>query len=159
MKRLSKSQMRLIGIATAFAAIGVAPPARAADFFVNNTGAPVTDFHFDQFTTFVPRIPKSFPWGDGTLTSLGDGNYTVTYSGTAIPVGGTLRFANGSFTDDTSHEFSNFVWTPGGQSADLQHGTGKVPEPNIWMTMLVGFGAVGGALRLKKRTESTLQFQ
>lgn len=147
MKYLSGSWMSLAGVAMAFAAASVAPPAHAVDFFVNNTGAPVTDFHFDEFTTLLPRIPKSNPWGDGTAKSIGVGNYTVSYSGAPIPVGGSLKFADGSFTDDTSHEFSNFVWTPAGQTAVMEH---AVPEPNIWLMMLVGFGAVGGALRLSR---------
>ena len=131
----------------ALAVTGLAPPAHATDFFVNNTGAPVTDFHFDQFTQFIPRQPRSEPWGMGALTNLGDGNYRMTYTGPAIPVGGKLRFNQFTFTDDTSHEFSNFVWTPGGQSATLERDASKLPEPNMWLTMLVGFGAMGVALR------------
>lgn len=150
MKRLSKTHMSLTGILISFAAAGWAPPAHAVVVFVNNTKAPVTDFHVDEFTTFVIRIPKSSPWGDGKATSLGDNMYTISYSGKAIPVGGQLRFEDGAFTDDTSHEFSNFTWTPGGEKADSQHGVGTVPEPSVWLTMLAGFGAIGATMRSRR---------
>src|SRR4051812_34447348 len=132
MNILSKSRTSLAGVVLIFAAAGLAPQAQATDFFVNNTGAAVTDFHFDQFTLLLPREPKSVPWGNGTLTSLGGGDYRMSYSGTAIPVGGKLSFAQFTFTDDTSHEFSNFVWTPGGQSASLERDASALPEPSMW---------------------------
>jgi hypothetical protein len=156
MKIPSRSANGLVAIALASAVTGLASPAHAVDFFVNNTGAPVTDFHFDELTTLLPRIPKSVPWGDGTAKNLGGGNYTVSYSGTPIPVGGMLKFNDGSFTPDTSHDFSNFVWTPGGQSVDMQHATGKVPEPSMWLMMLLGFGSVGFAFRMGGRQRPDL---
>ena len=153
MKRLSKSHIAFAGLAMIFTA-GLAGPASATDYFVNNTGAPVTDFHFDQVTLLLPREPKSVPWGEGTLTGLGDGKFRMSYSGTAIPVGGKLKFKPGTFTDDASHEFSNFVWTPGGQDASLQRDSSALPEPSVWLTMVMGFGAMGGMFRQRRGTSA-----
>ena len=54
-------------------------------------------------------------------------------------------FANPDFSGLTSQQIAGIVNFGAGQS-------GAVPEPATWAMMVLGFGAVGGALRSRRRT-------
>jgi hypothetical protein len=119
--------------------------------FVNNTGAPVTDFHFTELAPNpgLAIFPNSVPWGAPTHTFDGIDTYEVSYSGPAIAAGLSL-FINSGLTNNASHVFSNFTWTPGGQTA-----VASVPEPATWVALIMGFGMMG-ALSRRSRGRSSL---
>lgn len=82
-----------------------------------------------------------------TLTGLGDG-FMVDYSYNQGALGdiGTSGFNLASGLNETNAPLVNrsFRFTDG------QLVSGAVPEPATWLTMLLGFGAVGFALRRRK---------
>jgi hypothetical protein len=133
--------------------IGIAAPqaSRATDIFVNDTGAPVTDFHFVETPRkgTAPVIPKSYPWGDGTAAQDPDDelSYIISYSGPPIPVNGSLRFENNALVSNVFYGVSGFTWTPGGQPATWKQVPSAVPEAKIWAMMLIGFSGVAVMLR------------
>lgn len=68
-----------------------------------------------------------------------------------IVEGGTGQFANHA---GTFQHVGTIVFGPGGTtsgSSTLQGSLHPVPEPSTWATMLIGFGAIGAAVRRGKR--------
>lgn len=73
-------------------------------------------------------------------------NQRVTITSSDAIYGVQLRSTTPAFEAD------NFFFSA--SSDDNQIRTGDVPEPASWAMMLVGFGAVGGAIRNRRRTVS-----
>lgn len=73
-------------------------------------------------------------------------NQRVTITSTDAIYGVQLRSTTPAFEAD------NFFFS--GHDGDNQIHTGDVPEPASWAMMLVGFGAVGGAVRSQRRKVS-----
>jgi hypothetical protein len=143
MNRLVKT----LGLCIAASLVAGAGAAVADVTFINNTGAPATDFHYDVQVirgTFTP--PNSNPWGAGSAVDDGV-DIHVSYSGSAIAVGGKFVLLGIKFSElslGTSKIYSNFTWTPGGQTATA------VPEPAGWVLMTLGVGAIGLTARRRR---------
>lgn len=103
---------------------------------------------------------------------LGGGGNNVTFvntgGGTVNPIsngffqGGTLTFSNGAVSLLNGSNSITFTYSGGNQglgdeawginTATVQGSAfNAVPEPSAWALMLIGFGAVGGAMRSAKR--------
>jgi len=83
----------------------------------------------------------------------GNGEFEVNYAGTPIAPKGVLTLKGISFTtirQGTSQLYSDFTWTPGGETAT------PAPEPASWMLMTLGLGMLGGALRSRRRASGSL---
>lgn len=151
-------------------------PAKAlADFSLNNIGSPAS-----VTATLQPSGPAATSTGgDGLSNGNGGGGPGCTGNGNEfcfafspkIPVtaGGSIDLvfkllaSGGTFdlTDDNQnlpHLKAFFVDARGSKvgslySEDLALSTrGPVPEPAAWAMMLVGFGAIGGAMRMRRKT-------
>lgn len=117
--------------------------AQALVYAVNDTGAPVTDFHFTVESLQLGYTPPtSTPWGAGVAVDNGNNVFEVSYSGSPIAPNGKLIFPELTFSPPgmgTRNVYSNFTWTPGGQAATAV----SVPEPAIFALMCAGlFGWV-----------------
>lgn len=90
------------------------------------------------FSVTNPDTTSSYSWltGSGTFTAIG--------TSTTLGLFGT---AGGHFTG-----LDNVKIT------DLGVATGAVPEPATWAMMLIGFGAMGGALRRRSTAASRIRF-
>lgn len=80
-------------------------------------------------------LPSNFP------TPVWDGTYPSTDNGGSLPAGGLFRF----FDPRQGHGFDAVVLsvTPAGLA-------GGVPEPATWAMLIIGFGAVGAAMRKRQ---------
>lgn len=78
-------------------------------------------------------------WGCGVLT-----NVTATSFTSNGESHGLLKFA-GPITSLTFTESNNENWH------GIQVGITAVPEPSTWALLILGFGAVGGAMRQRRR--------
>lgn len=106
---------------------------------------------------------RGFLYADGVFTPLGNPGNAESFAvalnnarqvvgyGTAPPE--AFVFADGSdrfFTDPIAIQFTDI--NNGGQIVGLSGvATAGVPEPAIWLTCVLGFGAVGGGLRRVRR--------
>ena len=100
--------------------------------------------------------------GDYSLTSTAGNshqrvNFDLTYW--FAPIAGdtfSLAFRLQSALPGSGGSYN---WFPDGQ-ATLADGatTGAVPEPGTWAMMLLGFGAVGFAIRRKKGSKATVSY-
>ena len=52
-------------------------------------------------------------------------------------------------------QFKGLGVTAADFAIDRVYVTAAVPEPSTWALMLLGFGAVGGAMRMKRRKTNT----
>ena len=127
----------------------------ATVIFVNNTGVPVTDFHFTADPTrgvYSYTPPVSDPWGVGVANKDGD-SYYVSYSGKPIAPLGKLTFPKLTFAwaFGDSAIAKDFTWTPGGQAATPSvPSVPSVPEPESYVFFLVGFSLISLAVRNRK---------
>lgn len=99
-------------------------------------GSFLFDFGIDQFSgTFDGTSAATATAGLFDLSFI----YTIT--------AGTGRFADGTGA------FSGIgtVDVRGGPPSRLSLAFSAVPEPGTWATMLIGFGAIGGAMRRRRR--------
>lgn len=85
------------------------------------------------------RLDRSLFGTTGPITAPGAGHYSVTCSCTTTS-GFILQFGPDAF--NTGVDNIRF---------DVSGATGTVPEPAGWALMLAGFGALGSALRLRRR--------
>lgn len=88
----------------------------------------------DQFTAFSRATPVPSSNGD---------NYIGLRAGT-----GNALFYGFAYTTDTVLNFYGFETAPYQAIA----ATASVPEPAVWTMLIVGFGAIGGAVRYRRRT-------
>jgi hypothetical protein len=104
-----------------------------------STGALVKYFH--AFGHLVPGVTGgSITWEDTAHAfALGDYDFELDLQnvsgwtiGSPLPLYGTLKLT--------------------GVPSDGSQNAGAVPEPANWALMLVGFGAIGGAMRAQRRT-------
>jgi hypothetical protein len=57
----------------------------------------------------------------------------------------------------------NFIFTPGGSSVNIDNivlnsVAGAVPEPGTWLMMILGFGAIGGAMRSSRKVQTRVTY-
>ncbi len=114
------------------------------------------DFHFYSDSPNPPAIWEngihSYTFTD-MLTISEDWLYQLdTYISLGFNGGGTLDYGNTSFfnielPEDVKLLSSSNVLL----STPYQPATGAVPEPATWAMMILGFGAVGGVMRSRRR--------
>ena len=133
-------------LAVSVLALCTGQSAHALVYAVNDTGAPVTDFHFTVESLQLGYTPPtSTPWGAGVAVDNGNNVFEVSYSGSPIAPNGKLTFPDLTFSPPgmgTRNVYSNFTWTPGGQTAIAV----SVPEPAtsaLWVAGLMGLVALG----------------
>ncbi len=68
---------------------------------------------------------------------------------------GTSFVASGSGSTPLELQFKGLGVTAADFAIDRVYVTAAVPEPSTWALMLLGFGAVGGAMRMKRRKTNT----
>jgi hypothetical protein len=101
------------------------------------------DAHGNMFRTI---LSGDVPAGSNGDQLGGWTNQRVTITSTDAIYGVQLRSTTPAFEAD------NFFFS--GNPGDNQLHVGGVPEPASWAMMLVGFGAVGGAIRSQRRKVS-----
>lgn len=94
---------------------------------------------FDRTFTQQGWVRGCGYWGCGLLTNVTPVSFTSTGESHGI-----LKFA-GPITSLTFTESNNENWH------GIQVGINAVPEPSTWAMLILGFGAVGGALRERRR--------
>lgn len=94
---------------------------------------------FDQSFTQEGWVSGCGYWGCGLLTNVTANSFTS--NGEAH---GILKFA-GPITSLTFSESNNEFWH------GIQVGIGAIPEPSTWALLILGFGAIGGAMRQRRR--------
>ncbi|HEU4820557.1 MAG TPA: PEPxxWA-CTERM sorting domain-containing protein [Qipengyuania sp.] len=99
---------------------------------------------FDRAFTQEGWVQGCGYWGCGVLTNVTPISFTSTGESHGI-----LKFA-GPITSLTITD-SNFENWHG-----IQVGINAVPEPSTWAMLILGFGAVGGAMRLRRRASLAL---
>lgn len=110
-------------------------------------GVAITDYDFFDLT------PQSFTYNGGQATDvdfsyyIGAENYEIRWPGSGGGSFGT-EFRTDAAGAVTSLLVTNFTLTP--------KATAAVPEPASWALMLVGFGAVGAALRSRRQAGKLL---
>jgi PEP-CTERM motif len=140
----------------------------------SNSHAPNTAFAFTKVFTLgafsVATLGGKF-WSDNGLISIVLNN--VAIFGPFSPTGNETTYApsNGTnfsysgpgFVQGTNTLVFNILNGPGGSGnpvalqADLDV-TSAVPEPGTWMLMLLGFAAIGFAMRSRAKTQVRFQF-
>ena len=98
-------------------------------------------------TIFGPVSPATA--GSAPTTTFSGGGSNLNYSGSAFGFANSLVFnvRNGAGTSGN----------PAALLADIQVAA-AVPEPGTWMLMLLGFGAIGFAMRSRAKTQVRFQF-
>ena len=162
--------------AASCAALATAAPAAAATVLFNFVGTdPADSFSFSIDDSPVPdaTFPGSFEFDSFDITtSTGDDIGTLVFfdllNGGGLDfltgIGGGFSFggpqlytggeANPVFQPGTFILSSNGLGvgpggTPAGTLTISSVATGAVPEPGTWMLMILGFGAMGAAMRRK----------
>lgn len=132
-----------IGVA---AAGGVNLNALIGVFLTDDTPTSATQpgsLHFDGLlgdASYAPGLAQIFWIGDG-LTGTGSGDVQTFF----VPTGATRLYLG---TTD------GFQWANNAGSFEVTINSGltsSVPEPSIWMLMIAGFGALGLALRARRK--------
>ena len=89
-----------------------------------------------------------------TNTFVGGSSYTFE--------GSTYSLAEFSFRRNLGNSVSQYTAVPGGDGNDysgnfrIVAALGAVPEPATWALMILGFGAIGGAMR--RKTKASVRF-
>lgn len=123
-----------------------------------------TLFFASQITSNVGFVQVNSP-GGGTgfhfVTSNNNASAFANYvPNTNIgPVPVTFDFLPAVFPQYLDTDLGRLTWTPGSFQnvtfkAELVT-TGGVPEPATWLTMIVGFGAIGTAMRRRSKIAAT----
>lgn len=134
----------------------------------NFTGDGLYNFNNVTFSTAINRNDNAAFSGTLNLSGIFDGTqaftYAVKYAGTigttdTITVGGNIVTILGQKV-----KFNALTLT-GSQANDTVTGVltatvgaGAVPEPATWALMIVGFGAVGGAMRRRSAVRTNVSF-
>lgn len=164
-------KMRAIAVASlASAAVLAAAPSAAVTIVLDANGFAVfSATHATPTTTFNDEF--DFASGTGGIAgaamevSVQTANYlnltTLTLNGSSTPFTqtafGTGYLYTASITSPTLQPLNklfvagNVVGTGGSYSGNVSFTAGAVPETATWAMMLVGFGAVGSALRTSRR--------
>lgn len=159
-----------IKIAAAVGALFLANAPAQAQLF-NYTFSPGSYFNFDTTNTYAATGGFTFDAGTNTISNV---TYTAIQTGTRP--GGPYTFTSGTVVSPTQVTFSGdgfgdsdtFLFaqslalggtdqiTGGWYNEDTQISAGGsvtsgVPEPATWAMMLIGFGALGIAMRRKPK--------
>lgn len=81
-----------------------------------------------------PGLPIHYEFSPSEFSIFADGSATLVYNQTGCCI---IRLAESTLT--------------------LRAVEGSVPEPATWAMMLIGFGAIGGSLRHRRRTQNLLR--
>lgn len=101
--------------------------------------------------------PASFVFNTNALITLESGGPSAEYPGPSISVlGNVVSGAEGAGVIRLHGTFTSISWT--NPQAENWYGftaghAGVVPEPASWALMIVGFGALGSALRVARRRQ------
>ncbi|MEO1968413.1 MAG: PEPxxWA-CTERM sorting domain-containing protein [Sphingomonadaceae bacterium] len=120
------------------------------------TSAPPTSVVDGIFSYDFAAGDSLFGAYTGSVTATGTPGLFNTIENLVV-TGGTGRFLNASGTINTSGQLQFGMLdgkTVGNYSGKVEGllSLPAVPEPATWMLLIMGFGAVGGALRSKKST-------
>ncbi len=148
--------MKLSTVITAAAvlagAVSVAGATSAATVFENYNYSYLSA-DFDQAALYVTN-DSSTAYSDVTINGVDLGALAAGASTSPLYIGDPCETISCNATI-TINGFSTSVYTPdydfavtGANIGEI--GTGGVPEPATWALMLVGFGALGAALRGRK---------
>lgn len=107
--------------------------------------------------------------GGSNVTFVNAGGGSVSAVSNGFGAGGTLTFGNGALSLLNGNNTITFAYSGSNQGlGDEAWGinsatiTGNafnvVPEPSAWALMIVGFGAVGGALRGRGKRRAALTY-
>lgn len=157
--------------AAAFVLTLAATPADATVYMFELTGNKTADFSIDSAAT--PSISSTSVFGD----QIGFDNVTGIFGGTSQTASisfGTSLFAQlnivGTTLSFTQYAFANgepvfnlgsfnlSSITSGPATITISAASGAVPEPGTWAMMLVGFGAVGFAMRSSRRKRLSISY-
>ena len=154
--------------ATAAAALlASAAPAAISFTYVSTSGDPLDSYSFSLPDDFTPATSDADTFTTGILTASGntmygpitffdnfrfyaDGGFDSdfdVYFGPTVFTGTTAApmFINGSYTFDDYDNLGTLTISGAAEPASL------APEPASWALMLVGFGAIGGAMRGRRK--------
>lgn len=113
----------------------------------------------DPFSTSFSVAFGSLPLAEGdTPFTFGSEFSSGVYSGIINNAGGVLTGRNLSFqqSDGGACRLGLIGCSSRIGTAATFNVVGGVPEPTTWALMLLGFGAIGGALRRQRRVTATL---
>lgn len=138
----------------------------------NNTAFldPSLGYFFSRAASYDIYTTLTGPTGFGTsvtTSGTGTGNafaFSRIFGGVGVPAGyssGSLLSGTTTFGSQTLATMGatpgSYVFTVPNDTITVQVGTlhavSAVPEPSTWAMMLLGFGAVGGAMRMVKRRQ------
>lgn len=109
-------------------------------------GSPTTNFVNRGTVTFGSGMQYgSFPSATPIRFSNGD-----NFIGLSALLNGSTYYGY-AFTTNSILNSIGFSTVPGAAITATTAIPSAVPEPATWLTMLIGFGAVGGAMRVRRR--------
>jgi hypothetical protein len=141
---------------------GISPPynftrSLITDNFVEGTTVNITGA-YNLFGANAGNF-RGTAGAENFLVTTTSSSYLFTPTINSAVNGGTLTFVG--FQSDPGENITSVYWS--GPSAtgltDIQignTGTGAVPEPATWLTMILGFGLMGAAMR--RRPKATVRF-
>jgi hypothetical protein len=153
--------LALSAVGAANATITLVPDTGWEDFSFVGVGQTFSDdFQFTITQTSTFKITDAYADGDQFAISINGGAYTPTSvptnDGTNVGVDYDAAYASpkfshaavvlGSGTYDITGEVLQSPYGHGDAVVELITG-GAVPEPTTWALMLMGFGAIGSAMR------------
>ena len=167
-----KTVRRRLGLALVLiGAVALPSQASAATVLFTLTGGATASFSLDQSPTptfyssnffALQNISGTFQGAPGTLDLNLDNADTFQLTSGSTNVNGLSisPFFTGSLSNPTfisgTYNFDGSVFNSHTGISTLGHlqlsiaDVSAVPEPSTWMLMLVGFGAVGGSMRLAR---------
>ncbi|QDZ08990.1 PEP-CTERM sorting domain-containing protein [Sphingomonas panacisoli] len=121
-----------------------------ATLTANNASGSVVDAQGGNVIALYQQVDTNQFYSDTLVDFTGSSWATFAHTGSNLTVG--FRAAGGGWQggSDESWGLDNFSVTLNGNA------NGAVPEPATWAMMVMGFGAVGGALR--SRRKATLRY-
>jgi len=120
-----------------------------ATLTANNASGSVVDAAGGTVIALHDQVDSHVFYSDTLVDFTGSSWATFAHTGSNLTIGFRAAGAGWQGGDDESWGLDNF-------SVTANNANGAVPEPTTWAMMLVGFGAVGGALR--SRRKATLRY-
>ena len=121
-----------------------------ATFTAANASGSITDAQGGTIIGQNVQADSHMFYNDTLVDFTGSSWATFAHTGSTLTIGFRAAGAGWQGGEDESWGLDNFRVTA------VNATTGGVPEPATWAMMLVGFGAVGGVLR--SRRKATLRF-
>lgn len=126
--------------------------------FGSSTTTAISDFFYSFGKTTVSTIPTSVTFYDDASSGMFDLNFL----GTSLSFYGADIGSTGKITTGT---FGSIYNVTAGLNGGAATGTGNiatttvgaVPEPSTWAMMIIGFGALGMAMR-RRRVRTTVSY-